>query len=222
MPRRPEFRVPSHGSARGDRDGLDSAVGRDGALEFDLIGRFEDDADGRHGSGRNGDPGTDGEDTDGDGWTGQAGRAGRDSRGSRTSRHSGTARDSARRADGSTRGERSGDGFARAATGVVGHGSPASRQAESMPTWSKVLLYVSMAVGVVAALLLIVIVVAQVFVAGTFTLGGGDMFSDSAAARAVRRDVVWVPLTGPLVALGLAFAGLCAAALGIFRARRTE
>jgi hypothetical protein len=90
------------------------------------------------------------------------------------------------------------------------------------PTWCKVLLYASMGVGVVAALLLIITVVAQVFVAGTFTLGGGDMLSDSETAQAVRRDVVWVPLTGPLVALGLAFVGLCVASLGIFRARRRD
>ena len=90
------------------------------------------------------------------------------------------------------------------------------------PMWCKVLLYASMAVGVVAALLLIITVVAQVFVAGTFTLGGGDLLSDSETAQAVRRDVVWVPLTGPLVALGMAFIGLCVAAFGIFRARRVN
>lgn len=90
------------------------------------------------------------------------------------------------------------------------------------PLWCKVLLYASMGVGVVAALLLIITVVAQVFVAGTFTLGGGDLLSDSETAQAVRRDVVWVPLTGPLVALGVAFVGLCVASLGIFRARRRD
>jgi hypothetical protein len=99
-------------------------------------------------------------------------------------------------------------------------GPRASGQAQSAPTWCKVLLYASMAVGVIAALLLIITVVAQVFVAGTFTLGGGDLLSDSETARAVRRDVVWVPLSGPLVALGVAFVGLCVAAFGIFRAKR--
>jgi hypothetical protein len=99
-------------------------------------------------------------------------------------------------------------------------GQRTSRAAQSAPTWCKVLLYTSMAVGVIAALLLIITVIAQVFVAGTFTLGGGDMLSDSETAHAVRRDVVWVPLTGPLVALGAAFVGLCVAAFGIFRARR--
>lgn len=103
----------------------------------------------------------------------------------------------------------------------VGNDSRASRQAATAPLWCKILLYASMAVGVVAALLLIVTVIAQVFVAGTFTLGGGDMLSDSEAADAIRRDVVWVPLAGPLIALGAAFAGLCVAAVGIFRARRT-
>lgn len=88
------------------------------------------------------------------------------------------------------------------------------------PLWCRILLYASMAVGVVAALLLIITVVAQVFVAGTFTLGGGDLLSDSETAQAVRRDVVWVPLTGPLVVLGAAFVGLCVASFGIFRARR--
>lgn len=88
------------------------------------------------------------------------------------------------------------------------------------PLWCRILLYASMTVGVVAALLLIITVVAQVFVAGTFTLGGGDLLSDSETAQAVRRDVVWVPLTGPLVALGAAFVGLCVASFGIFRARR--
>ncbi|MFC0249908.1 hypothetical protein ACFFIO_15480 [Citricoccus parietis] len=102
----------------------------------------------------------------------------------------------------------------------VGRDSRASQQAASAPLWCKVLLYASMAVGVVAALLLIVTVIAQVFVAGTFTLGGGDLLSDSEAADAIRRDVVWVPLAGPLIALGAAFAGLCVAAVGIFRARR--
>jgi hypothetical protein len=102
----------------------------------------------------------------------------------------------------------------------VGRGSRASAQAASAPLWCKILLYASMAVGVVAALLLILTVIAQVFVAGTFTLGGGDMLSNSETAGAIRRDVVWVPLTGPLVALGAAFAGLCVAAVGIFRARR--
>lgn len=102
----------------------------------------------------------------------------------------------------------------------VGRNSRASQQAASAPLWCKVLLYASMGVGVVAALLLIITVIAQVFVAGTFTLGGGDMFSDSEAAGSIRRDVVWVPLTGPLIALGAAFAGLCVAAVGIFRARR--
>ena len=90
------------------------------------------------------------------------------------------------------------------------------------PMWCKVLLYASMGVGVIAALLLIITVVAQVFVAGTFTLGGGDLLSDSETAQAVRRDVVWVPLTGPLVALGVAFVGLCVASFGIFRARRRD
>ncbi|MGW9551992.1 hypothetical protein ACWG8W_13155 [Citricoccus zhacaiensis] len=103
----------------------------------------------------------------------------------------------------------------------VGRTSRASQQAASAPLWCKVLLYASMAVGVVAALLLIITVIAQVFVAGTFTLGGGDMLSDSEAADSIRRDVVWVPLTGPLIALGAAFAGLCVAAVGIFRARRS-
>jgi hypothetical protein len=98
----------------------------------------------------------------------------------------------------------------------------ASGQAQSAPTWCKVLLYASMAVGVIAALLLIITVVAQVFVAGTFTLGGGDMLSESETAQAVRRDVVWVPLSGPLVALGVAFVGLCVAAFGIFRAKRRD
>ncbi len=102
----------------------------------------------------------------------------------------------------------------------VGRSSRASRQAASAPLWCKVLLYASMAVGVVAALLLILTVIAQVFVAGTFTLGGGDLLSNSESASAVRRDVVWVPLAGPLIALGAAFAGLCVAAVGIFRARR--
>lgn len=102
----------------------------------------------------------------------------------------------------------------------VGRNSRASLQAASAPVWCKVLLYVSMGVGVVAALLLIITVIAQVFVAGTFTLGGGDMLSDSEAADSIRRDVIWVPLTGPLIALGAAFAGLCVAAVGIFRARR--
>lgn len=102
----------------------------------------------------------------------------------------------------------------------VGRDSHASQQAASAPLWCKVLLYVSMAMGVVAALLLIITVIAQVVVAGTFTLGGGDMLSDSETADAVRRDVVWVPLTGPLIALGAAFAGLCVAAVGIFRARK--
>ncbi|WP_313818523.1 hypothetical protein [Citricoccus sp.] len=102
----------------------------------------------------------------------------------------------------------------------VGRTSRASQQAASAPLWCKVLLYVSMGIGVVAALLLIITVIAQVFVAGSFTLGGGDMFSDSEAANSIRRDVVWVPLTGPLIALGAAFAGLCVAAVGIFRARR--
>lgn len=102
----------------------------------------------------------------------------------------------------------------------VGRTSRASQQAATAPLWCKVLLYASMGVGVVAALLLIVTVIAQVFVAGTFTLGGGDMLSDSEAAGSIRRDVVWVPLTGPLIALGAAFAGLCVAAVGIFRARR--
>jgi hypothetical protein len=102
----------------------------------------------------------------------------------------------------------------------VGRGPRASAQAASAPLWCKILLYASMAVGVVAALLLIITVIAQVFVAGTFTLGGGDMLSNSETADAVRRDVVWVPLTGPLIALGVAFAGLCVAAVGIFRARR--
>lgn len=102
----------------------------------------------------------------------------------------------------------------------VGRGSRASRQAASAPLWCKILLYASMAVGVVAALLLIITVIAQVFVAGTFTLGGGDMLSNSETADAIRRDVVWVPLAGPLIALGAAFAGLCVAAVGIFRARR--
>jgi hypothetical protein len=108
--------------------------------------------------------------------------------------------------------------------GGDGHGEGAStagdQETRPAPMWCKVLLYASMAVGVVAALLLIITVVAQVFVAGTFTLGGGDMLSDSETAQAVRRDVVWVPLTGPLVALGAAFVGLCVAAFGIFRARR--
>ncbi|GAA1672142.1 hypothetical protein GCM10010977_17390 [Citricoccus zhacaiensis] len=103
----------------------------------------------------------------------------------------------------------------------VGRTSRASQQAASAPLWCKGLLYVSMGVGVVAALLLIITVIAQVFVAGTFTLGGGDMLSDSEAADSIRRDVVWVPLTGPLIALGAAFAGLCVAAVGIFRARRS-
>ncbi|MGM7668643.1 hypothetical protein [Microbacterium sp. A93] len=102
----------------------------------------------------------------------------------------------------------------------VGRDSRASQQAASAPLWCKILLYASMAVGVVAALLLIITVIAQVFVAGTFTLGGGDMLSDSETADAIRRDVVWVPLAGPLIALGAAFAGLCVAAVGIFRARR--
>lgn len=102
----------------------------------------------------------------------------------------------------------------------VGRGSRASQQAATAPLWCKVLLYASMAVGVVAALLLIITVIAQVFVAGTYTLGGGDLLSDSETAGAVRRDVVWVPLTGPLIALGAAFAGLCVAAVGIFRARQ--
>jgi hypothetical protein len=97
-----------------------------------------------------------------------------------------------------------------------------SGRAPSAPTWCQVLLYASMAVGVIAALLLIITVVAQVFVAGTFTLGGGDMLSESETAQAVRRDVVWVPLSGPLVALGVAFAGLCVAAFGIFRAKRRD
>lgn len=90
----------------------------------------------------------------------------------------------------------------------------------SAPLWARVLLYASMAVGVVAALLLILTVLAQIFVAGAFTLGGGDLFSDSESATAVRRDVVWVPLTGPLVALGVAFIGLCVAGFAVFRARR--
>jgi hypothetical protein len=110
------------------------------------------------------------------------------------------------------------DGDAGGVEGVTGNamGTP------SAPLWCKVLLYASMAVGVVAALLLIITVVAQVFVAGTFTLGGGDLLSDSETAQAVRHDVVWVPLTGPLVALGMAFIGLCVAAFGIFRARRVN
>ncbi|NUL46152.1 hypothetical protein F7P69_13250 [Cellulosimicrobium funkei] len=102
----------------------------------------------------------------------------------------------------------------------VGRNSRASQQAASAPLWCKVLLYTSMSVGVVAALLLIITVIAQVFVAGTFTLGGGDMLSDSEAADSIRQDLVWVPLTGPLIVLGAAFVGLCVAALGIFRARR--
>lgn len=114
----------------------------------------------------------------------------------------------------------SGDLTSGAGRADVGRDSRASRQAATAPLWCKILLYASMAVGVVAALLLIITVIAQVFVAGTFTLGGGDMLSDSEAADAIRRDVVWVPLAGPLIALGAAFAGLCVAAVGIFRARR--
>ncbi|MFC7400861.1 hypothetical protein [Citricoccus sp. GCM10030269] len=109
---------------------------------------------------------------------------------------------------------------ARGTRGDVGRGSRASEQAATAPLWCKILLYASMAVGVVAALVLIITVIAQIFVAGTFTLGGGDMLSDSEAAGAVRRDVVWVPLSGPLIALGVAFVGLCVAALGIFWARK--
>jgi hypothetical protein len=104
--------------------------------------------------------------------------------------------------------------------GNEGHSAAGDEDTRPAPLWCKVLLYASMGVGVVAALLLIITVIAQVFVAGTFTLGGGDLLSDSETAQAVRRDVVWVPLTGPLVALGVAFVGLCVAAFGIFRARR--
>jgi hypothetical protein len=158
MSRRPESRMPSPGSARAFRDGLDPDRDWDGSPGFDLIGRFEDDASG-----------------------------GRD-------------------------------------RGVDQGGESADEDAGTQPAplWCKVLLYASMAVGVIAALLLIITVVAQVFVAGTFTLGGGDMLSESETAQAVRRDVVWVPLSGPLVALGVAFAGLCVAAFGIFRAKRRD
>ncbi|MDI3329658.1 MAG: hypothetical protein QJR09_02840 [Micrococcus sp.] len=200
MSRRSESRRPLPGSGRDYRGGLDPDRDWDGAPGFDLIGRFEDGSDDRHDGDDYGDPEGPGEVDDRDLRERQA----IDGRPEEPSRP-----------------ERAGDRSARSAAGIVGRGSHASRQAQSAPMWCKVLLYASMAVGVVAALLLIVTVVAQVFVAGTFTLGGGDMLSDSETARAVRRDVVWVPLTGPLVALGVAFVGLCVAAFGIFRARRT-
>ncbi|QCU77602.1 hypothetical protein E7744_04735 [Citricoccus sp. SGAir0253] len=195
MSRRPESRPSLPDSARDDRHGADADRGPEPDPQhdhrFDLIGRFEEDPWDEEGH-----P----EDADGA------------SEGGRSAGDGGSAR--------SREGAPTGDRTARSAAGVVGRGSHAARQAQSAPLWCKVLLYASMAVGVLAALLLIITVVAQVFVAGTFTLGGGDLLSDSETARAVRRDVVWVPLTGPLVALGASFVGLCVAAFGIFRARR--
>ncbi len=208
MSRRSESRKPLPDSPRDDQDGLGPDRDGEDSPAFDLIGRFEEGAEDRRDSDDDGAPEYD-DAPEHDGDPGHDDADGRD----RPADHRGT--------DDSAGAERSGDGSAASAADVVGRGSRASRQAQSAPTWCKVLLYASMAVGVIAALLLIVTVVAQVFVAGTFTLGGGDILSDSENAQAVRRDVVWVPLTGPLVALGVSFLGLCVAAFGIFRARRS-
>ncbi|MFB2572103.1 hypothetical protein [Micrococcus sp. IITD107] len=106
--------------------------------------------------------------------------------------------------------------------GQYGEQTWASQQAAGAPRWAKWLLYGSMALGLLAAGLLIATVVIQSLVSGSLAVGGADFFADTPQSAELRRELLWGPVTLPLVALGVAFVGLCVGGLTIFRYRRAR
>lgn len=106
--------------------------------------------------------------------------------------------------------------------GQFGEQSWASQQAADAPRWAKWLLYGSMALGLLAAGLLIATVVIQSLVSGSLAVGGANLLGDSPESAELRRELLWGPLTLPLVVLGVAFVGLCIGGLTIFRYRRAR
>lgn len=106
--------------------------------------------------------------------------------------------------------------------GEYGDQTWASQQAAGAPRWAKWLLYGSMALGLLAAGLLIATVIIQTLVSGSLAVGGANLFGDSPQSAELRRELLWGPLTLPLVVLGVAFVGLCAGGLTIFRYRRAR
>ena len=106
--------------------------------------------------------------------------------------------------------------------GQYGEHSWASQQAADAPRWAKWLLYGSMALGLLAAGLLIATVVIQSLVSGSLTVGGANLLGDSPESAELRRELLWGPVSLPLVVLGVAFVGLCIRGLTIFRYRRAR
>lgn len=106
--------------------------------------------------------------------------------------------------------------------GQYGEQSWASQQAADAPRWAKWLLYGSMALGLLAAGLLIATVVIQSLVSGSLAVGGANLLGDSPESAELRRELLWGPVSLPLVVLGGAFVGLCIGGLTIFRYRRAR
>lgn len=106
--------------------------------------------------------------------------------------------------------------------GEYGDRTWASQQAAGAPRWAKWLLYGSMALGLLAAGLLIATVIIQTLVSGSLAVGGANLFGDSPQSAELRRELLWGPLTLPLVVLCVAFVGLCVGGLTIFRYRRAR
>lgn len=106
------------------------------------------------------------------------------------------------------------------ATGAGSTATHASRQAAGAPRWAKITLYSSMVLGLIAVGLLIATASVQLLVSSGLTVGGANLLADTPEAAALRRELLWGPLTLPLIVLALSFLGLCVAGLSIFRARR--